>query len=102
MSSVPSIHTRCTKLHWSRTAVSSSTAENRKPPSPDTEMTLRAGSARQAAIAQGSATPSVCWPLLIRICRGRCAIRWRAIQMWKAPVLLVPADHGLAQAARGA
>ena len=50
------------------------------------EITLRRGSARQAAIAQGSATPSVCWPLLIRIWRGRCAIRWRAIQMWKAPM----------------
>ena len=43
-----------------RVAVSSSVAVNRKPPSPDTEMTGCPGRQRLVAIAQGTATPRVC------------------------------------------
>ena len=71
MSYAPSIHTRWTRLHLSRTAVSSSTAENRKPPSPEIEITFSPGRTRHAAMAQGSPTPRVCCPLLISTCRAR-------------------------------
>jgi hypothetical protein len=45
-------------------------AENRKPPSPEIETTFFSGWTRVAAIAQGRATPSVCWPLEISSVRG--------------------------------
>ena len=55
----------------SRTAVSSSPAEYKKPPSPEIEITFSPGRTRHAAMAQGRPTPRVCCPLLISNCRGR-------------------------------
>jgi hypothetical protein len=54
----------CTKRLPIRMAVSSSVAVNRKPPSPDTEITGEPCLTMPAAIAQGRATPRVCCPLL--------------------------------------
>ena len=48
------------RIRLERTAVSSSMAEKRKPPSPDIDRTFSAGRTSVAAIAQGSAIPSVC------------------------------------------
>ena len=67
---MPSLQTRWTIGEFKRTAVSNSIAENKKPPSPDTETTFLPGSTKVAAIAQGSATPSVCIPLLNNNLRG--------------------------------
>jgi hypothetical protein len=52
MSYVPSTQTMCTRLALSRTAVSSSMAENRKPPSPE----IRAKLFSFAIHAEGSST----------------------------------------------
>ncbi len=52
MSNVPSIHIMCTRSDFSRTAVSSSILENRKPPSPEMDMTFSEGRTIVAAMAQ--------------------------------------------------
>ena len=46
-----------------RVAVSSSWAVNRNPPSPEMDTIWVPGRTMAAAMAQGSATPRVCWPL---------------------------------------
>ena len=46
-------------------------AENRKPPSPETDTTFCPGLTSVAAIAHGKATPSVCMPLEISSPCGR-------------------------------
>lgn len=55
----------CSTLALRRTAVSSSMLDCRKPPSPETDTTLRLGLTSHAPMAHGSATPMVCWPLEI-------------------------------------
>jgi hypothetical protein len=68
---VPSIQIRWTMCDRSRTAASSSIAENRKPPSPEIESIISCGRTIVAAIAHGTAIPNVCCPFVMRSCLAR-------------------------------